>query len=137
MVQRILIVEDEPAVRRVLERALQIKGYEVHTAVDGPSGLGMFQAVCPHLVVLDLMMPKMSGWEVCRRIREMSPVPIIVTTACNTEQDMDRAVEMGADHYLVKPFRPSELQAWVKALLKRAATPVAEETGCLSLAIAT
>ena len=125
--ESILIIEDEPLVRLVVARALQMKGYEVHAAADGPSGLDLFQTVHPRLVILDLMLPEMSGWEVCRRIRERSSVPIMVTSACKTEQDLVRALEMGADHYMVKPFRPAELQAWVRVLLRRGTTRPSEE----------
>jgi DNA-binding response OmpR family regulator len=137
MAESVLIIEDDPTVGKILARTLQIKGYKVQVATDGVRGLGMFQSIRPDLVVLDLMMPKMSGWEVCRRIRDMSSVPIIVSTACNTEQHLAKAMEMGADHYLVKPFRPAELQARVKALLKRAKMAAVEETNQIGLAIAT
>lgn len=134
--ESILIIEDEPLVRSILVQALQMKGYEVHVAADGPSGLSMFQTLGPQLVVLDLMLPEMSGWEVCRQIRELSSVPILVTTACKTDQDLVRALEMGADHYLIKPFRAAELQAWVKVLLKRAAACSAQEESLVRWATA-
>ena len=117
---RILVVDDEPMVTEVVERYLEREGYSVRTAADGLDGLDAFGEMRPHLVVLDLMLPRLGGMDICRRIRESSRTPIIMLTARGDEMDRIAGFEIGADDYLAKPFSPNELIARVRALLRRA-----------------
>jgi CheY-like chemotaxis protein len=119
--QKVLIVEDEPMAGEVVERHLRRDGYEVRTALDGQSALQAFDAFEPDLVVLDVMLPRVDGMEVCRRIRAASAIPIIMLTARGQEIDKLLGLELGADDYVTKPFSPRELAARVKAVLRRAA----------------
>ncbi len=116
---RVLVVDDEPMVTEVVERYLQREGYDVRTAADGLAALEAFAEMRPHLVVLDLMLPRVDGMEVCRRIRETSRTPIIMLTARGDEMDRIAGFENGADDYLAKPFSPRELVVRVKAVLRR------------------
>ena len=116
---RILVVDDEPMVTEVVERYLEREGYSVRTAGDGIDGLDAFGEMRPHLVILDLMLPRLGGMDVCRRIRESSRTPIIMLTARGDEMDRIAGFEIGADDYLAKPFSPRELVARVKAVLRR------------------
>ena len=117
---RVLIIEDDPNVADVVTRYLQREGYEVDTADDGLEGLDRALADPPDLVVLDLMLPSLSGLEVCRRLRASAPVPVIMLTARGDEVDRIAGLELGADDYVAKPFSPRELTARVKAVLRRA-----------------
>lgn len=123
MTERILVVDDDRLLLQLIERSLVADGYEVVTAIDGQSGLRLLHQTEPHLVVLDVMMPNLDGWELCERIREISIVPIIMLTARGSQEDIVRGLHMGADDYLVKPFHPGELQARVAALLRRVRMP--------------
>lgn len=116
---RVLVVDDEPMVLEVVERYLAREGFAVFTASDGEMGLQAFRDTQPHLVVLDLMLPKLGGMEVCREIRRSHSVPIIMLTARGDEMDRIAGFESGADDYLAKPFSPRELVARVRAVLKR------------------
>ncbi len=116
---RILIVEDEPVVVEVVSRYLEREGYSVTTATDGVEGIELFRKNRPHLVVLDLMLPRLGGMDVCRLIREQGRTPIIMLTARGDEMDRIAGFEAGADDYLAKPFSPRELVARVKAVLRR------------------
>jgi two-component system, OmpR family, response regulator ResD len=116
---RVLVVDDEPVVLDVVSRYLIREGFSVSTATDGESALTAFQREQPHLVVLDLMLPKVSGMEVCRAIRQGGDVPIIMLTARGDEMDRIAGFEVGADDYLAKPFSPRELVARIRAVLKR------------------
>lgn len=120
---RVLVVDDEPMVLEVVERYLAREGFSVTTALDGEAGLARFRDVHPHLVVLDLMLPKVGGMEVCREIRRTDQVPIIMLTARGDEMDRIAGFEVGADDYLAKPFSPRELVARVRAVLKRTFDP--------------
>ena len=131
MAARVLVVDDEPVVLEVIERYLSREGYEVTTAADGDAGLREWAARRPHLVVLDLMLPSVSGMEICREIRRTDDTPIIMLTARGDEMDRIAGFEMGADDYLAKPFSPRELVARVKAVLKRSLTEVGLEGGTL------
>jgi DNA-binding response OmpR family regulator len=119
MARTVLVVEDEPTVRETLAEALIEEGLQVSTAADGPSGLERFRADNPDLVLLDLMLPGMSGIEVCRIIRAESSVPILMLTARDSELDKVLGLELGADDYVTKPFSLRELQARIRALLRR------------------
>ena len=118
--RRILLVEDEKTIRDAVAAYLEREGYWVTPAADGQAALDEFAKHRFELVVLDLMLPKVSGEEVCRAIRDASDVPIIMLTAKGEEEDRISGLELGADDYLVKPFSPRELVARVRALLRRA-----------------
>jgi two-component system response regulator MprA len=119
MKERILIIEDDEGILKVLRRALVYEGYQVDTALDGESGLNLNRDNHPDLVVLDWMLPGMDGIEVCRRVREVSSVPILMLTAKETLEDRVHGLDAGADDYMVKPFELDELLARVRALLRR------------------
>ena len=119
MSRRILVVDDETIVTEVVERYLRLSGYDVKTAGDGGKALETAGEWHPDLVVLDLMLPGIDGLEVCKRLREKEPVPIIMLTARGEESDRIVGLELGADDYIVKPFSPRELVARVKSVLRR------------------
>lgn len=116
---KILIVEDEQKIARFLELELKYEGYNVSTAYDGREGLDMFESEHPDLIILDLMLPKLSGIEVCRRIRQTSDVPIIMLTAKDDVSDKVMGLDMGADDYITKPFAIEELLARIRVGLKK------------------
>jgi two-component system, OmpR family, response regulator RegX3 len=118
-VSRVLIIEDEAAVRDALDYSLRGDGFEVAVASDGEAGLRAAQAGDFDVVVLDLMLPKMSGTEVCRRLRGESAVPIIMLTAKGAELDRVLGLEIGADDYVTKPFSMAELIGRIRAILRR------------------
>jgi DNA-binding response OmpR family regulator len=126
---RVLVVDDEPIVSEVVERYLVREGFEVSVARDGEAALEQARQQAPDLVVLDLMLPKIDGLEVCRQLRAESRVAIIMLTAKGEESDRILGLGLGADDYLVKPFSPGELVARVKAVLRRTAQPVAPAAG--------
>ena len=121
----ILVVDDEQSYRDALAVALQREGFLVETAADGPEAIERFDATRPALVLLDVMLPKISGIDVCRELRSRSRVPIIMVTARNAEIDAVVGLEVGADDYVTKPFRLRELIARVRASLRR--VPAGEE----------
>jgi DNA-binding response OmpR family regulator len=128
---RILVVEDEPMVAEVVERYLRLDGYVVDVVHDGSSALAAFETNQPDLIVLDLMLPRVDGMEVCRRVRTQAQTPIIMLTARGDEVDKLVGLEVGADDYITKPFSPRELAARVKAVLRRTAStarPAADGT---------
>ena len=116
---RILVVEDEAALAEPLEYLLEREAYEVEIAADGPAALAAFDRFRPDLVLLDLMLPGMSGTDVCRELRARSNVPIIMLTAKDSEVDVVVGLELGADDYVTKPYRSRELLARIKAVLRR------------------
>lgn len=116
---KILIVEDEKKIARFLELELKHEGYDVLTAFDGRSGLETAQAEDPDLLILDLMLPELSGIEVCRRLRHTSDVPIIMLTAKDDVSDKVMGLDMGADDYVTKPFAIEELLARIRVALKK------------------
>ena len=116
---RILIVEDEESVLDPLELLLSKEGFTIETARDGREALEKFAKTNPDLILLDLMLPEVSGTEVCRQIRSKSQVPIIMLTAKDTEVDKVVGLELGADDYVVKPYSKAELVARIKAVLRR------------------
>ena len=118
-VRTVLIVEDEPALASSLSYNLRKDGFNVISATDGVAGLQQARSARPDLIVLDLMLPRMDGLEVCRRIRAESDVPILMLTAKGEELDKVVGLEVGADDYLTKPFGMRELMARVRALLRR------------------
>jgi len=124
---RILIVDDEPQLTRVLRTGLSSHGYEVRIAADGVAALETFGDWHPDLVVTDLAMPEMDGLELCRRLREISSVPILVLSARGDEKTKVAALDLGADDYVTKPFGIEELLARVRVGLRRARTDAATE----------
>jgi two-component system alkaline phosphatase synthesis response regulator PhoP len=126
----VLVVEDEPSLASTLSYNLRKNGFNVMSAADGVSGLQSARRDNPDIIVLDLMLPKMDGLELCRRLRVDSDVPILMLTAKSEELDRVVGLEMGADDYLTKPFSMRELMARVRALLRRSGTrrTAAEET---------
>jgi two-component system alkaline phosphatase synthesis response regulator PhoP len=123
---RVVIVDDDEHIRELATLYLQKEGFEVSCAVDGTSAVEQVQKTNPSLVVLDLMLPGMSGYEVCKAIRQDSNVPIIMLTARDEDVDKIVGLELGADDYLTKPFNPRELVARVKAILRRAENSVGQ-----------
>ena len=116
---RILIVDDDKNICELLRLYLEKEGYETSLAYDGEEALEKFTSDKPNLVLLDVMMPKMDGWEVCRRIRATSQVPVIMLTAKGETFDKVLGLELGADDYIVKPFDTKEVVARIKAVLRR------------------
>ena len=123
----ILIADDDPVVHESLGLYLSSEGYEHQSAHDGQQALEMFESLHPDLMVLDLMMPKVSGLDVCRQIRQNNSVPIIMLTAKGEEIDRILGLELGADDYIVKPFSPREVLARIKAVLRRFSEKAGEE----------
>lgn len=119
----ILAVDDEPRVLKLLKANLESSGYKVLTAEDGEEAIDLVERQLPDLVILDLMLPKMDGYAVCRHIREFSPVPILMLTARSAQVDLIHGFEVGADDYLTKPFSVTELLMRVQAVLRRSRWP--------------
>jgi two-component system KDP operon response regulator KdpE len=119
----ILVVDDDPAILRLLSTNLKARGYEIFTATDGEESLEAVQKDFIDLIILDLMMPKVDGVEVCRRIREWSDVPIIILSARGDENDKVKCLELGADDYLTKPFGIAELMARIKTAFRHRGDP--------------
>lgn len=115
----VLVVEDEPEIAVLLRSYLERDGHRVVIAGDGEAALREVEALAPDLVILDLMLPRLDGWEVSRRIRALVPIPIIMLTARDREEDKIRGLELGADDYVTKPFSPREVVARVRAVLRR------------------
>jgi two-component system KDP operon response regulator KdpE len=131
--QRILIVDDEPQITRVLYRSLMTHGYDVHTAADGESAMQTFGDWTADLVITDLAMPNMGGLELCRRLRAISEVPIIVLSVRGEEKSKVEALDAGADDYVTKPFGMDELLARIRATLRRAPVGHEETTKVLEI----
>jgi DNA-binding response OmpR family regulator len=117
--ERILVVDDEANIRDLTRMYLEREGYQVESVADGVQALARIQAQEPALVVLDIMLPELDGFEVCRRVRAESDVPIVMLTARDDDIDKIVGLELGADDYMTKPFNPRELVARVKAILRR------------------
>ncbi len=118
---RVLVIDDDNNLAHLLAESLEGAGYEVISAANGLEGIKELYASRPDLVILDVMMPRMDGWETLRRVREMSDVPVIMLTARDAESDRLRGFELGVDDYVTKPFSLAELNARVRAVLARAA----------------
>jgi two-component system KDP operon response regulator KdpE len=127
--KKILVVDDEAQITRVLQRGLESAGYQVRTANDGRTGLESFRSWVPDLVISDLSMPGFNGLELCERIRQLSDIPILVLSVRDDEPTKVRALDLGADDYVAKPFGMAELTARVRALLRRSAPPLETESG--------
>ncbi len=117
--KKVLVVDDEPKILKVVEHSLRREGYQVTTAVDGEQALTMLEKVRPDLVVLDLMLPKIDGFEVCKRIKSERDIPVIILSARGEEVDKVVGFTLGADDYQTKPFSPTELGLRIKAILRR------------------
>jgi len=120
MAQKILLIEDEDGIIHLLNLYLRDAGFDVLVARDGADGLALHARAKPDLVILDIMLPALDGFEVCRRIRAWSKTPILMLTARGDEDDRISGLDLGADDYLVKPFSPRELVSRVRAILRRA-----------------
>jgi two-component system KDP operon response regulator KdpE len=130
---RILVVDDEPRMIRFIRMNLELEGYTVFEAADGARALQQVRDTLPDLVVLDVMMPELDGFETLRALREFSSVPVIMLTARGEEDDRVRGLELGADDYVTKPFSPRELVSRVKAVLRRTESPAPAEKGPLKI----
>jgi len=123
---RVLVVEDDRTVAEVVTRYLEREGFAVESVGDGHEALAHADAHLPDLVVLDIMLPGLDGLEVCRRLRSHAPIPVVMLTARGSEEDRVLGLDLGADDYVSKPFSPRELTARVKAVLRRAGSPLGE-----------
>lgn len=126
---KILVVDDEASIRQIVEARLNMAGFEVVTAGDGEEAMEVYRAERPDLIVLDIMMPRVDGIQVCREIRKQDSVPIIMLTAKGEIPDRINALEMGADDYVTKPFSPRELEARIKAVMRRTMIAPAKPAG--------
>ncbi len=117
--KRIVVIDDDPKIRAMLVRSLSYKGYKVYDAEDGIKGWELTVKVKPQLVVLDIMLPEMNGYEVCEQLKRLEDIPILMLTAKDDVKDRVKGLDCGADDYLVKPFALEELLARVRALLRR------------------
>lgn len=126
--KKILVVDDEYQITRVLKRSLQAHRYDVRTASDGEAALDLFHDFHPDLLITDLQMPEMNGIELCREIRKISEIPIIVLSVKGEEKTKVEALDAGADDYITKPFGMDELMARVRATLRRAPTDKKEDS---------
>ncbi len=115
----ILVIDDDPNINQLIRLYLEKEGYAVECALRGDSGVEAFKNTSPKLIILDIMLPGLDGWDVCREIRKLSKVPIIMLTAKGETFDKVLGLELGADDYMVKPFDPKELVARVKAVFRR------------------
>ncbi len=131
MTKRILVVDDEPQMLLGLRDNLEIEGYEVLTAADGEEGLAKALTLRPDLVILDLMLPRRSGLDVCRELRARADtIPVVMLTARSQDTDKILGLELGADDYLTKPFSIAELLARIRAVLRRTSGPVVQPEAC-------
>jgi DNA-binding response OmpR family regulator len=121
-----MVVDDDATVAEVVARYLEREGFAVDSVADGRQALARAASSLPDLVVLDLMLPGLDGLEVCRRLRALAPIPVIMLTARGEESDRVMGLDLGADDYVTKPFSPRELTARVKSVLRRAEGPLAE-----------
>ena len=119
MAIKVLIVEDDSNIAQLLQLYLEKEGFETQVAADGGQGVTLFHSFAPDLVLLDIMLPVLDGWGVCRKIRETSKTPIIMMTAKGELEDKVSGLEMGADDYIVKPFEMKEVMARIHAVLRR------------------
>lgn len=115
----VLIVEDDDSIREIVHRVLEDEGYTIQLAENGVRGMEQFYLTLPDLIVMDVKMPEMDGWEMLQRLREISGCPVIMLTVFGSTDDIIKGLELGADDYLVKPFGVQELTARVSAVLRR------------------
>jgi DNA-binding response OmpR family regulator len=119
MPKKVLCVDDDPAITELLSMLLQTQGFEVFTSNSGEDGIKKIRDKSLHIVILDLMMPGVDGWQVCKKVREFSNVPIIILSALNDPDMIARALDAGADDYLVKPISSNVLVAHINRLIRR------------------
>lgn len=124
MNDKILVIDDDPNFTQIVQHSLLTEGYSVITAFDGQEGVRQFFENQPDLIILDVSMPRLNGYEVCRRVREIADTPIIMLTGLGREEDIIKGLDHGADDYLTKPFRTGELMARVRATLRRSRAKV-------------
>lgn len=117
--EKVLVVDDDPKILKVIEHSLRREGYHVYTAADGENAINLTEKLRPNLIILDLMLPKIDGFEVCRKIKSKIDVPVIILSARGEEIDKVVGFTLGADDYQTKPFSPTELIMRVKAVLRR------------------
>jgi DNA-binding response OmpR family regulator len=125
--KRVLVVDDEPRMRRFIHMNLDLEGYQVLEASNGLEAVTRVREQLPDLVLMDVMMPEMDGFEALREIRKLSSVPVIMLTVKGDEDDKVRGLELGADDYITKPFGPREMASRIKAVLRRSEMPAAAE----------
>lgn len=132
---RVMVVDDDPHIRELVSVFLQREGFEMIEAADGVEALSKLESTSADLVILDIMMPNMDGWELCRELRDLYDIPLLMLTAKGETAQKIKGFELGTDDYLVKPFEPAELVVRVKALLKRyrIASSHIVQVGCLQL----
>ncbi|MBI3242097.1 MAG: response regulator transcription factor [Chloroflexi bacterium] len=130
---RILVVDDEPRMIRFIRMNLELEGYAVFEAGDGLKALQQVRDTLPDLVILDVMMPELDGFETLRALREFSSVPVVMLTALGEEDDRVRGLELGADDYVTKPFSPRELVSRVKAVLRRTESPAPAQKAAIKV----
>jgi two-component system, OmpR family, alkaline phosphatase synthesis response regulator PhoP len=131
----ILLVDDEPSILQLVRMYLERENFRVESTTDGQAALEAVQRSAPQLIVLDVMLPRLDGFEVCRRLRaDKNPIPIIMLTARDEDIDKILGLELGADDYLTKPFNPRELVARIKAILRRTERPSQPDAGPIQLA---
>ena len=114
-----LIIEDDPSISEIVARVLDKEGFITHSAFDGPQGLDAYYLTQPNIIILDVNMPVMDGWETLARLRRVSETPVIMLTVYSAKQDIIKGLELGADNYLVKPFGIKEVIARVTTVLRR------------------
>ncbi|MCB0211487.1 MAG: response regulator transcription factor [Anaerolineae bacterium] len=119
MNDKILVIDDDPNFTQIVQHSLLTEGYRVTTAPDGQEGIRQFFENHPDLIILDITMPRLNGYQVCQRVREMADTPIIMLSGLGREEDVIKGLDYGADDYLTKPFRTGELLARVRATLRR------------------
>jgi DNA-binding response OmpR family regulator len=117
---RIMVVDDDPELLQIAARTLELEGFEVTTAGDGESALVLLPKFKPQIVILDVMMPGLDGYQTLELIRKQSDVPVLMLTALNDTGALEKSLDLGADRYVTKPFRSAELLARIRALLRRA-----------------
>ena len=134
----IVVVDDEPSIRELLVASLHFAGYEVETAASGSEAIEVIEKTQPDLIILDVMLPGLDGFEVCRKVREFSTIPIIMLTAKDELEDKVTGLDLGADDYITKPFAIQELLARIRAALRKHQTtdgPEGERLTCKSLVL--
>ncbi len=124
----VLVVDDDPYVRKIAERIFQHTGAIVHLAIDGKEALRKFFQYRPDLIILDIMLPDQNGWDICREIRKLNNVPIIMLTALHRDDDIIHSLDAGADDFVTKPFSNDVLVARARAVLRRSQTAISDET---------
>lgn len=132
MKTRIMVVDDDPNIRELVRLYLEKEGFEIVTAERGDEAVKLFRASPPNLMLLDVMLPGMDGWQVCREVRKISNIPIIMLTAKDETFDKVLGLELGADDYVVKPFDSKEVVARIKAVLRRCTPAEAQPDGVIS-----